>query len=70
MSKGVYIGTRVEPRIKVLIEKVAKARGTDVSGFLRFLVNRELAKLSFLSAEDRKAFGMLEDLESKKEVKK
>jgi len=57
----VYIGTRIEPYLKELVEKVAKERGMNVSDFLRFLVKRELAALSFLSEDTKKAFGMLKE---------
>lgn len=38
-----------------LIKKVARARGEDVSDFVRRAVKRELARLSYLSEEERKA---------------
>ena len=53
-----YIGTRVEPELKDLIEKVCKARGEDVSDFIRRSVRKELASLSYLPAEDKKALGI------------
>lgn len=59
MEATVYIGARVEPELKKLIEKVAKERGMNVSDFIRFLVKRELARLSFLPEETKKAFGLL-----------
>jgi len=59
MEATVYIGARVEPELKELIEKVAKERGMNVSDFIRFLVKRELARLSFLPDETKKAFGLL-----------
>ena len=59
-----YIGTRVEPELKRLIQKVAKERGMNVSDFIRFLVKRELAKLSFLPKETKKAFGLLKEAET------
>lgn len=55
----VYIGARVEPELKELIQKVARERGMNVSDFIRFLVKRELAELSFLPEETKKAFGLL-----------
>ena len=60
-KEPVYIGTRVEPSLKELVEKVAKEQGMNVSDFLRFLVKRELAKLSFLPEDTKKAFGMLKE---------
>ncbi|MEM3550824.1 MAG: hypothetical protein QXV01_07015 [Candidatus Bathyarchaeia archaeon] len=38
-----------------LIKKVAKARGEDLSDFVRRAVKRELARLSYLSDEEKKA---------------
>lgn len=61
----VYVGTRIEPYLKDLVEKVAKERGMNVSDFLRFLVKRELAALSFLSDDTKKAFGMLKEIETR-----
>lgn len=54
----VYIGTRVEVELKELIEKVCKARGEDLSSFLRRAVKKELAALSFLSEDEKKALGV------------
>ena len=58
MRETVYIGTRIEPDLKELIEKVAKARGLNISNFIRFLILRELAELSFLPEDYKKAFGL------------
>ena len=63
-TKTVAVGVRMEPKLKELGERVAEARGMKLASYMRFLLKRELAKLSFLSADDRKAFGMLEDLET------
>lgn len=63
-TETVYIGTRIEPDLKDLVEKVSKERGINVSDFLRFLVKRELAKLSFLGEETKKAFGILKEASS------
>ncbi len=38
-----------------LIKKVARARGEDLSDFVRRAVKRELARLSYLSDEEKKA---------------
>jgi len=59
MQTNTYVGTRIEPELKEIIEKVAKERGMNVSDFLRFLIRRELAELSFLPEETKKAFGLL-----------
>jgi hypothetical protein len=54
----VYIGTRIEIELKELVEKVCKARGEDISDFIRRSVRKELASLSYLPAEDKKALGI------------
>lgn len=53
-----YVGTRLDEKTKRLMETVAAERGMNVSDFLRFLIRRELAMLSFLPTETKKAFGL------------
>lgn len=48
---------RFESNIKELARKVAEARGEDLSDFVRRAVKMELARLSFLSEEEKKALG-------------
>ena len=43
---------------KALLERVCKARGEDVSDFVRRSVRKELARLSFLSPTEKKAIGL------------
>lgn len=52
------IGVRVSQEDKTLVERVCKARGEDVSDFVRRSIRKELASLSFLSAADEQALGM------------
>ena len=40
-----------------LLKKVCKARGEDLSDFVRRSVKKELARLSFLTEEEKKALG-------------
>lgn len=58
MSNQIVV--RFEPSIKELARKVAKARGEDLSDLVRRAVKMELARLSFLSEEEKKALGVLE----------
>jgi len=53
------IGVRVEPKDRELIEKVCKARGEQLSDFVRRAIKKELASLNFLSDETKKALGVL-----------
>lgn len=52
------VSVRVHKEHKALLEKVSKARGEDVSDFVRRSILKELASLSFLSAEEKKALGV------------
>jgi hypothetical protein len=40
------------------MNKVCKARGEDLSDFVRLAIRKKLAALSFLSDEDKKALGI------------
>jgi hypothetical protein len=52
------VGVRFETSDKLLLEKVARARGGNVSDFVRLAVRRELARLSFFTDEEKKALGI------------
>lgn len=41
-----------------LLKRVSKARGEDLSDFVRRAIYRELGSLSFLSDEQKKALGI------------
>jgi len=41
-----------------LLKRVSKARGEDLSDFVRRAIYKELADLSFLSEEQKKALGV------------
>jgi len=41
-----------------LIKKICKARGEDLSDFIRRAIRMEFARLSFLSEEEKKALGL------------
>ncbi len=50
---------RLEPELHDLLEKVARARGQDMADFARFAIKVELARLSYLSPDEKKALGVL-----------
>lgn len=54
------IGVRISPEDRKLLDHVCKARGEDLSDFVRRAIRKELASLSFLSAEEKKALGIPE----------
>ena len=49
---------RVTEDLESLVRSVAIARGEDMSDFIRRAIKVELAKLSFLSPEEKKALGI------------
>ena len=51
------IGVRMTDELADLLREVSKARGEDVSDFVRRSILRELASLSFLSDSRKKALG-------------
>jgi uncharacterized protein (DUF1778 family) len=53
-----YVGLRIDPLDRQLLEKVCKARGEDISGFVRRAIKKELASLSFYNEETKKALGV------------
>lgn len=54
------IGVRITPRDRQLLDKVCRARGEGLSSFIRRSIRKELASLSFLTAEEKKALGVTE----------
>ena len=52
------IGVRVSKEDRELLDLVCKARGEDLSDFVRRSIRKELASLSFLSKDQKKALGM------------
>lgn len=53
------VGVRVDQETDSLVEKVAEAQGIGKADFVRNSVRRELARLSFLSEEEKKALEVL-----------
>jgi hypothetical protein len=53
------VSVRFTKRIRGIVRKVAEARGSDESAFIRQLVHQELARLNFLTDEEKKALGVL-----------
>jgi uncharacterized protein (DUF1778 family) len=53
VKKAIF--AKVEEEEARLIKRVAKARGEDLSDFVRRAVRKELARLSYLSDEEKKA---------------
>ena len=52
------IGMRVSPELHDLVARVSKARGEGISSFARRAILKELAALSFLSDDEKKALGI------------
>ena len=54
------VGVRFYTEDKLLLQKVSKARGEDLSDFIRRAVRKELASLSYYSSDVKKALGVKE----------
>jgi len=52
------VSVRVTKRDKDLLEKICGARGEDPSYFVRRVVRKEFARLSYLPEEEKKALGI------------
>lgn len=52
------LGIRVSNDLHSLVKTVSDARGESISTFLRRIVLEELARLSYLPAEQKKALGI------------
>ena len=58
LSNNNVVFARMEPSKIELVKQVSKARGETVSSFVRRAVFRELAGLSYISKEEKKALGV------------
>lgn len=54
----VLVSVRFSKRIRDLVKQVAQARGVDESDVIRQAVHEQLARLSFLSDDEKKALGV------------
>ena len=57
MGELVWYGFRIPKKDYELIKQVAKKRGMALVDLMRELVKRELARLSYLPEEEKKALG-------------
>ncbi len=55
------IVVRLDAKIDQLLREIARARGQDVSNFVRAVIKTELARLSYLTPEEKKALGVLSE---------
>lgn len=56
-----FVGVRFDRATHELVKQVTIAQGIDISDFIRNSVRRELARLSFLPEEDKKALEVTND---------
>ena len=56
--EGSPVSFRLDKEIKELAMKIAERQGMNLSNWLRHLVMKELAELSFLPEENKKALGI------------
>jgi hypothetical protein len=62
MSNNIVVGFRMEAGDAELLKTVCKARREDVSDFIRRSIMKELACLSFLPKDQKKALGVSPDM--------
>ena len=62
------LGFRVTTKLYLKLRSVSEARGEDVSDFIRRAVLKELASLSYLSKDQKKALGVLDNHKREKGV--
>jgi hypothetical protein len=58
MNKSSIMFARIEPSELELLKEICRARGEDLSDFVRRAVKTELARLSYLSENEKKALGL------------
>jgi hypothetical protein len=58
-GKAEVVHVRFSKRIRDLVKQVAQARGTDESDVIRHAVHEQLARLSFLTDDEKKALGVV-----------
>lgn len=59
-SLAKQVCVRLTSELYEILKHVTEARGEDVSSFIRRALLKELAELSFLSEQQRKALGLLQ----------
>lgn len=59
-NQNKVIFARVDLQLYQKVREISSARGEDVSDFVRRAVLKELASLSFLPDDQKKALGILE----------
>jgi len=58
MSDSKIVSVRMPLEDHILLKRVCKARGEDISDFVRRSIRKELASLSYLSNDEKKALGV------------
>lgn len=58
--ENIIVSVRFSTSDVFLLRDVARNRGQDVSDFVRLSVRKELARLSYLTKEEKKALGVKE----------
>ena len=58
MERDARIGIRMPKSDTILLKRICKGRGEDLSDFVRRAVRTEMARLSFLDPLDKKALGV------------
>jgi len=59
--QNIIISVRFPLQDTLLLKEVSKNRGQDVSNFIRFAVRKELARLSYLTTDEKKSLEVKEE---------
>jgi len=60
-SKVKQLGIRVDIELYNILKKVVEVRGEGISSFGRRAIKKELARLNYLSEDEKKALGLRDD---------
>ena len=63
-QETIHLGVIISVDLHALIKRVSASRGEGISSFVRRTILQELARLSFLDDDQKKALGMAEEVVS------
>lgn len=63
-QETIHLGVIISVELHTLIKRVSASRGEGISSFVRRTILQELARLSFLDDDQKKALGMAEEVVS------
>ena len=55
---GTIVTVKISDHDALILRKIVKARGEDISSFVRGAIREKFASLGFLSSEEKQALGL------------